>query len=128
MTKKNGNKNEKRKVGFGVFSAAMGDDILNYFFKEDEERWRRFAAMEPMLDETGSVGEPESSVASSSAATTSLLVAPRKRASILDQEETSVLAPRKRASILDQEENELKVERMKEEEKEAKDEDKTQNQ
>ena len=48
-----------------LYSEAMGQDILEYFFKEDEDRWRRFAAMEPLLDETGSIGEPESSATTS---------------------------------------------------------------
>ena len=48
-----------------LYSEAMGQDILEYFLKEDEDRWRRFAAMEPLLDETGSIGEPESSATTS---------------------------------------------------------------
>ena len=65
-----------------LYSEAMGQDILEYFFKEDEDRWRRFAAMEPLLDETGSIGEPESSVVS---ATTSVVA--NGAAAVDDEEE-----------------------------------------
>ena len=65
-----------------LYSEAMGQDILEYFFKEDEDRWRRFAAMEPLLDETGSLGEPESSVVS---ATTSVVA--NGAAAVDDEEE-----------------------------------------